>query len=103
MSDSDQTLRQLLEVEKEAASIVEDAQTKANAMIAEADREARLSYNDRYKDAVSALDKEREKALAKLDADYGDKLARYRKGLDAQALNVDAFNSIARESFLVAV
>lgn len=103
MSDSDQTLRQLLEVEKEAASVVEEARAKADAMIAEADREERSSYNDRYKGAVAALDKERDAALAKLKADHDDELADYRKNLDAQALNVDAFNSIARETFLGAV
>jgi F0F1-type ATP synthase membrane subunit b/b' len=103
VSDSDQTLRQLLEVEKEAASIVEDAQTKAGAMTAEADRAARLSYNDRYKEAIAALDKEREAALAKLDADYDGELARYQKELDTQVLNTDAFNRMARESFLGAV
>jgi F0F1-type ATP synthase membrane subunit b/b' len=99
VSDSDQTLRQLLEVEKEAASVVGDAQAKANAMIAEADRAARLSYNDRYQDAVAALDEKREAALEKLKADYDDELARYRKELDAQVLNVDAFNDMAHAFF----
>jgi F0F1-type ATP synthase membrane subunit b/b' len=103
VSDSDQTLRQLLEVEKEAASVVEEAQTKASAMIAEADRAARLSYNDRYKEAVAALDKERAAMLAKLDADYNGELAHYQKELDTQVLNTDAFDRIARESFLGAV
>jgi F0F1-type ATP synthase membrane subunit b/b' len=103
VSDSDQTLRQLLEVEKEAASVVEAAQTQTGAMIALADRKARLSYNDQYKDAVVALNKEREAALAKLKADYDDELARYQKELDAQVLNRDAFNGIARETFLSAV
>jgi F0F1-type ATP synthase membrane subunit b/b' len=100
VSESDQTLRQLLEVEKEAASIVEKARADADAMIAEADRKERLSYNDRYKEVVAALEKEREAALTQLDADYDDELTRYRKELDTQSLNTDAFNQIARTFFL---
>jgi F0F1-type ATP synthase membrane subunit b/b' len=99
VSDSDQTLRQLLEVEKEAASVVEDARTKADMMTAEADREVRRSYNDRYQDAVAALDEKQEAALAKLKADCDDELARYQKELDAQVLNRDAFNRMARAFF----
>jgi F0F1-type ATP synthase membrane subunit b/b' len=102
MSNSDQTLQQLLEVEKEAASIVKEAQTKADDMIAEADRQARLSYNDRYKEAVAALDKERDAAAAKLQADYDHEITHYQKELDAQKLNAEAFNNIVRASFFSA-
>jgi F0F1-type ATP synthase membrane subunit b/b' len=99
VSGSDQTLRQLLEVEKEAASIVDDAQKKADEMVAEADRQLRLSYNDRYKDAVAALDKEREAALAKLKTDYDDEIISYKRELDEQPLNTAAFHKMVRETF----
>ncbi|MDR1232185.1 MAG: hypothetical protein LBK61_12405 [Spirochaetaceae bacterium] len=99
MSDSDQTLRQLLEVEGEAAAIVEAAQKKADAMVAEADRQMRLSYNDRYRDAVAVLNKEREAVLAKLQAGYDDELDCYKKELDGQTLNTAAFHKIVRETF----
>jgi vacuolar-type H+-ATPase subunit H len=99
MSDSDEALRQLLEVEKEAASIVEEARAKADGMIAEADRKARLAYNDRYTEAVAVLNKEREVVLVKLKADYDDEMAHYQKELDTQVLNTDAFHTIARVSF----
>jgi F0F1-type ATP synthase membrane subunit b/b' len=99
VSDSDQTLQQLLEVEREAAAIVETAQKKADETVAEADRQMRLSYNDRYRDAVAALNKEREAALAKLQADYDDELDCYKKELDKQTLNTVAFNKMVRETF----
>jgi vacuolar-type H+-ATPase subunit H len=99
VSDSDQTLRQLLEVEKEAASIVDGARQKADEIVANADRQMRSSYNDRYKDAVAKADHEREAALAKLDADYDDELARYKKELDGQTLNTAAFQKMVRETF----
>jgi F0F1-type ATP synthase membrane subunit b/b' len=99
VSNSDQTLRQLLEVEKEAASIVDNAQKKADEMVAEADRLMRSSYNDRYKDAVAALDKEREVALAKLKADYDDEIISYKRELDGQPLNAAAFQKMVRETF----
>jgi F0F1-type ATP synthase membrane subunit b/b' len=99
VSDSDQTLRRLLEVEKEAASIVEDARTKADEMVAEADRQIRASYNDRYRDAVAALGKEREAVLVKLRADYDEEMAHYKKELDGQTLNTAAFDKVVRETF----
>jgi F0F1-type ATP synthase membrane subunit b/b' len=99
VSDSDQTLRQLLEVEKEAAAIVEDARTKAEEMVAEANRQTRASYNDRYREAVAVLDREREAALRKLEADYDDEMVRYQKELDGQTLNIGAFQNIVRETF----
>jgi F0F1-type ATP synthase membrane subunit b/b' len=99
VSDSDQTLRQLLEVEKEAAAIVENARVKAEEMIAEANRQTRASYNDRYREAVAVLDKEREAALRKLDADYDDEMARHQKELDRQTLNRGAFHNMVRGIF----
>jgi F0F1-type ATP synthase membrane subunit b/b' len=99
VSDSDQTLRQLLEVEKEAAAIVEDARTKAEEMVAEANRQTRASYNDRYREGVAVLDRDREAALRKLEADYDDEMAHYQKELDGQPLNIGAFQNMARETF----
>jgi vacuolar-type H+-ATPase subunit H len=99
VSDSDQTLRQLLEVEEEAAAAVEVAQKKADEMVAEADRQMRLSYNDRYRDEVAALNKEREAVLVKLQAGYDDDLDRYKKELDGQTLNTAAFHKMVRETF----
>jgi F0F1-type ATP synthase membrane subunit b/b' len=100
VSDSDQTIRQLLEVEKEAASIVEDARRKADETVAEAERRTRMSYNDRYREAVVALNKDREAVLAKLQADYDDEMAHYKQELEEQTLNTAAFDKMMRETFL---
>jgi F0F1-type ATP synthase membrane subunit b/b' len=97
VSDSDQTLQQLLEVEKEAATIMEDAQKKADEMVAEAERRTRMSYNDRYREAVAVLNKDREAVLAKLQVDYDDEMVRYKGELDGQILNTAAFNKMMRE------
>jgi F0F1-type ATP synthase membrane subunit b/b' len=103
MSDTDQTLRQLLEVEQEAASIVAAAQKKADEMVAEADRKARSMYDGRYQEAVAALSEERKTALGKIAAVYDEDLARYRSELDSRTLRADVFNKIARDVFLVSV
>jgi F0F1-type ATP synthase membrane subunit b/b' len=91
---NDEVLQRLLEVEKEAASIVEDAQKKAGDALSENDRRERLAYNDRYKEAVAALDLAREKELADITRLYKEELALYQNELDARVLDYEAFNGV---------
>ncbi|GHV01903.1 hypothetical protein FACS189485_01150 [Spirochaetia bacterium] len=87
-----QVLGHLLQIEAEAAALVDDAQAEADRRIAEGERQNRSRYDEQYGKEAAELEQEYEKATAAVKADYQHQIESYRKSLDAITVNRDRFN-----------
>ncbi len=97
--DEQDMLRHLLEVESEAASLVNDAQVEADKRVAENEKLYRSRFDDLYGKEVSLLEKSYQEAVSKVKSDYDEDLKDYRKSFENESIHHEAFISLA-ESFL---
>ncbi|GHV53554.1 hypothetical protein AGMMS49579_12530 [Spirochaetia bacterium] len=87
-----QVLGHLLQIEAEAAALVDDAQAEADRRIAEGERQNRSRYDEQYGKEAAELEQGYEKTTAAVKADYQHQIESYRKSLDAITVNRDRFN-----------
>ncbi|GMO16176.1 MAG: hypothetical protein Pg6A_02410 [Termitinemataceae bacterium] len=95
-------LHHLIEIEKNAAKIVEEAQSSAAAQIAESERNCRIEYENAYRAEYNRLEAEYNRGLAEIDAAYKDELDALKAELERKTPNWEAFNKLAREFFACA-
>jgi hypothetical protein len=93
--EEDSVLRHLLEVEAEAAGLVDGAQAEADKRLSEGEKESRARYDQRYGVEAAQLDAELAQQLALVRADYQQQLDAYHIELDAISVNVSGFNQLA--------
>ena len=97
--DEQDVLRHLLEVESNAASLVNDAQAEADKRVAENEKQNRSRFDDKYNQEVSLLEKNYQDAISKVKDEYDEDLRAYRESFKNEKINRDAFIGLA-ESFL---
>ncbi|MDR2111285.1 MAG: hypothetical protein LBP32_08240 [Spirochaetaceae bacterium] len=90
-ADERNILNHLLEVEADAAALVDDAQAEADRRIAEAEKENRSRYDERYAREVAGLNEGYEREIAAVKEEYRRQLEAYRRSLDGMAVNNDDF------------
>jgi regulator of protease activity HflC (stomatin/prohibitin superfamily) len=88
-------LQHLLQVESEAATLVDDAQAEADRRLAEGEKQNRQHYDDRYSREVAELDALFEKEIAAVKEDYRKQLEAYRESLDRMMVNRENFSRLA--------
>jgi hypothetical protein len=93
--EEDNVLRHLLEVEAEAAGLVDGAQAEADKRISEGEKENRARYDQRYGVEAAKLDAELEQQLALVRVDYQKQIDAYHMELDAMSVNPSGFNTLA--------
>jgi vacuolar-type H+-ATPase subunit H len=84
-------LRHLLDLEAKAAALVEDAQTEVNRRFAEAERQNRALYEERYSQEAVQIEAEYEKKLAVVKEQCKKELDSYRKNLKSLPINKSQF------------
>ncbi|GHV86419.1 hypothetical protein AGMMS50230_20270 [Spirochaetia bacterium] len=94
MEDSN-ILQHLLEIEANAAVLVDDAQAEADRRIKAAEEQNRLLYEKQYQSLVAELEAEYGKEQTALKARYEQSLDEYRQSLDALPLDKGAFSALA--------
>jgi F0F1-type ATP synthase membrane subunit b/b' len=97
--DEQDMLRHLLEVESDAASLVNDAQVEADKRVAENEKQYRSRFDDRYNQEVSILEKDYQEAISKVKSDYNEGLKSYRESIHTEKIDTNTFTRLA-ESFL---
>ncbi len=97
--DEQDMLRHLLEVESEAASLVNDAQIEADKRVAENEKQHRSRFDDQYSKEVSLLEENYRNALSEVRNRYDEELKAYRESFEHEKIDHEAFVSLA-ESFL---
>ncbi|MDR1863606.1 MAG: hypothetical protein LBQ67_06785 [Treponema sp.] len=93
-------LRHLLDLEAEAAALVDDAQAEADRRVAEGEKRSRARHDDAYASETAALEAAYASEIAAVKADYKGRLDTYRKSLRAVPVDRGAFSALA-ERFLV--
>jgi hypothetical protein len=86
-------LGHLLKIEAEAADLVDDAQAEADRRIAESEKQNRARYDEVYGRQALELDKAYDETVARIRADYQDRLEQYRKSLDAIPVDQSRFSA----------
>jgi vacuolar-type H+-ATPase subunit H len=93
MEDKD-ILQHLLEIEGEAAVLVNDAQAEADKRIKEAEEQNRLAYDGEYQNLIAELETEYKKELNAARTEYDKFLDEYRQSLDAMPRDNGAFSAL---------
>ncbi|MDR1398605.1 MAG: hypothetical protein LBJ41_01600 [Treponema sp.] len=93
--DETDVLRHLLEVEAEAAALVDSAQAEADRRLADGEKLNREHYDQCYAKEVAELDANYQKQLDAVKADYQKQLDAYRAELDAMSVNNSRFMELA--------
>ena len=94
MEDTD-ILQHLLEVENQAAALVDDAQAEADRRIKEAEEQNRLAYDEAYQKLTADLEAEHQKSVEAAKTEYDRSLDEYRRSLDTMPREEGAFSALA--------
>ncbi|MDR0598267.1 MAG: hypothetical protein LBG14_07150 [Treponema sp.] len=94
-SDGRDVLQRLLQVESEAAVLVDDAQAEADRRVAEGEKESRARYDRRYSQEAALLDEDYARTVLAIKEDYQKQLDAYRESLDAMPVRKDDFFALA--------
>jgi regulator of protease activity HflC (stomatin/prohibitin superfamily) len=84
-------LRRLLQVESEAAVLVDEAQAEADRRIAAGEKESRARYEDRHSQEAARLDGDYARAVQAVQEDYRRQLDAYRDSLNGMTARKDGF------------
>jgi hypothetical protein len=94
MEEEGSVLQHLLEIESEAAALVDNAQAEADRRLKESEEQNRIRYEQEYRRLAEQLDGERRERLAAVRAEYDAGLDAYRAGLDTTPLHADDFSRL---------
>jgi regulator of protease activity HflC (stomatin/prohibitin superfamily) len=92
-------LAHLLQIESEAAALVDDAQAEADRRLAEGEKQNRQRYDDGYSREAAELDARFEGEIRAVKEDYQNRLGVYRESLNRMAANTENFSGLV-ESLL---
>ncbi|MDR0526055.1 MAG: hypothetical protein LBG90_09335 [Spirochaetaceae bacterium] len=90
-----EVLRHLLKIEADAAALVDDAQIEADKRVAEAEKQNRKVYEDRYAKEFAVLNETYEQEIAGIKGDHQTQLETYRQSLESLSLRPDRFAELA--------
>ena len=90
-------LRHLLDLEKEASSMVEDAQAEADRKLSAGEKQNRARHDEIYAREVQVLEAAFSENLETAKEDYRKQLDAYRESLKTMPLDTKAFSSLAEK------
>jgi vacuolar-type H+-ATPase subunit H len=92
--DEPDVLHHLLKIEADAAALVADAQTEADKLLAEGEKQNRANYEERYTRESAAQNAEYEQKIGDLKEDHQKQLDSYRRSLEGLAIQTDCFSEL---------
>ena len=92
--DNTEILGHLLEIEKEAAALVNDAQAEADRRIAEYEKKARSVYDESYRHNAQKLELEFQNNKERVKEQYKIEIENYRNELFGLKKNMDGFSAL---------
>jgi vacuolar-type H+-ATPase subunit H len=84
-------LQHLLQLETEAAALVDDAQAESDRRLAEGEKRNRKRYDERYSQEMASIDEEYTKKRSEVEVVHQQELERYRESLNALPVYMDRF------------
>jgi vacuolar-type H+-ATPase subunit H len=97
MPSDKEVLRHLLNLEAEAAALVEDAQAEADRRVAEGEKQSRSRYDETYAAEVAALETAFKSETTAVKEEYKKQLDTYRDSLKALPVDRAAFSALAEQ------
>ena len=94
MDDKD-ILQHLLEIEGQAAALVDDAQAEADRRVKAAEEQNRLAYDQSYQVLIAGLNKEYRKASEDVKTEYNKLIDQYRTSLKGMPMQNERFSGLA--------
>ena len=92
--DNDDTLGRLLKIEKEAASLVSDAQAEADRRVAESERQNRAISEKKYREHEQKLEEELNKKTEEIKADFKNRIEAHLEELSLMKIDTKGFSSL---------
>lgn len=87
-------INNLLEIEKDAASLINNAQIEAQKRVSDAKNKYNTEYKQKYDDIVFQLEKEYDSEIEKINKEYDDSISSFKNKLEEKQKNTNAFNSL---------
>ena len=94
MNDTD-ILQHLLEIEGQAATLIDDAQAKADQRIKEAEEQNRLAFDEAYQKLATELEMEYQQSVSTIKSEYNQLLDQYRSDLAGMPRQNEDFSALA--------
>ena len=94
MDDTD-ILQHLLEIEDQAAALVNDAQVEADRRIKEAEEKSRIAFDETYQKLTADLETEYQQSVGIVKAEYAKNLDSYRAELNSMQKYNGEFSELA--------
>lgn len=88
------TIKHLLEVEKNASALIEDAKIEADKRLAEARSKYNSEYKSKYDILASELESVYQNKLKETAEKYKSEVESYKKSLQERPQNEKAFNAL---------
>ena len=90
----DEVLGHLLEIEAEAAALVDDAQAEADRRIMEAEKQNRSAYEARYREESKRLDTVLQKTRESAQQRYQEEIEAYKEKNALIDADIDRFSAL---------
>ncbi|MDR2102879.1 MAG: hypothetical protein LBP42_02115 [Treponema sp.] len=87
-------LQHLLQIESEAAALVNDAQAEADRRLTEGEKQNRRRYDEEYSREVAELDAGFDTEIKTVKEDYRRQLEMYQEGLSRITANTGNFSKL---------
>ncbi|MDR1389420.1 MAG: hypothetical protein LBJ31_05530 [Treponema sp.] len=97
--ESPDVLGHLLEVENEAAALVDEAQREADSRIKAAEEKGRAAYDESYRTMIEELETDYKKNRDAVEEEYRTMLDQYRASLESIPLDQERFAALAQSFF----
>ena len=98
--DDHEVLQHLINLEKKASALVNDAQAEADRRISEGEKKNRSLYEDAYAGELESLENHYAQSISAIKDDYSKQLEAYRESLKTMPLNTENFFHLA-EKFMI--
>ena len=101
--DDHKILQHLLNLENEAAALVNDAQAEADRRVVEGETQNRARHDEVYAKEVEVLELAYAQNLASIKENYSRQLEDYRETLINVSLDAAAFSSLAEKQLFKSI
>jgi vacuolar-type H+-ATPase subunit H len=100
LADDKKVLQHLLDLEADAADLVENAKAEADRQLSEAEKVCRANYDEAYSAEAVNLEAEYMKETAVINEEYKKQLEEYKENLRSRATDKAAFSTLVRQLLL---
>lgn len=87
-------IKHLLEIEKTASVLIDDAKIEADKRLSEARSKYNTQYKSKYDEIASVLEADYQKKLEEITTKYKSEINEYKKSLENKPQNEEAFNAL---------